>query len=40
MTTEPALLVGLDLAGTFTYAVNGGLTAVRAARLDLSLIHI
>ena len=35
MTTEPALLVGLDLAGTFTYAVNGGLTAVRAARLDI-----
>lgn len=31
MTTEPALLVCLDLGGTFTYAVNGGLTAVRAA---------
>ena len=35
MTTEPALLVSLDLAGTFTYALNGGLTAVRAARLDI-----
>jgi uncharacterized membrane protein YeiH len=35
MTAEPALLVGLDLAGTFTFAVNGGLTAVRAARLDI-----
>jgi uncharacterized membrane protein YeiH len=33
--TEPALLVCLDLGGTFTYAVNGGLTAVRAARLDI-----
>ena len=36
MTTEPALLVSLDLAGTFTYALNGGLTAVRAARLDIA----
>ena len=35
MTTEPALLVSLDLAGTFIYAVNGGLTAVHAARLDI-----
>src|SRR5215469_5996340 len=35
MMTEPALLVWLDLGGTFTYAVNGGLTAVRAARLDI-----
>ena len=35
MTTEPALLVSLDLAGTFTYALNGGLTAVRAAGLDI-----
>lgn len=35
MTTEPALLVSLDLAGTLTYAVNGGLTAVHAARLDI-----
>ena len=35
MTTEPALLVCLDLGGTFIYAVNGGLTAVCAARLDI-----
>jgi uncharacterized membrane protein YeiH len=35
MRTEPALLVSLDLGGTFIYAVNGGLTAVRAARLDI-----
>jgi len=35
MTAEPALLICLDLAGTFTFAVNGGLTAVRAACLDL-----
>jgi uncharacterized membrane protein YeiH len=35
MKTDPALLVSLDLGGTFTYAVNGGLTAVRAARLDI-----
>jgi uncharacterized membrane protein YeiH len=28
-------LFPLDLGGTFTYAVNGGLTAVRAARLDV-----
>jgi glycine transporter len=31
----PTLLVSLDLAGTFIYAVNGGLTAVHAARLDI-----
>ena len=36
MTTEPALLVSLDLAGTFTYALNGGLTAIHAARLDVA----
>jgi uncharacterized membrane protein YeiH len=35
MKTEPALLVSLDLGGTFVYAVNGGLTAVRTARLDI-----
>lgn len=35
MATEPALLVSLDLAGTFTFAVGGGLIAVRAARLDI-----
>jgi hypothetical protein len=32
--TGPALLVCLDLGGTFVYAVNGGLAAVRAARLE------
>jgi uncharacterized membrane protein YeiH len=30
----PALLV-LDLAGTFAFALNGALTAIRAARLDI-----
>jgi Glycine transporter len=35
MMTEPALLVSLDLAGTFIYALNGGLTAVHATRLDV-----
>jgi uncharacterized membrane protein YeiH len=33
--TEQALLVSLDLGGTFIYAVNGGLSAVRAARVDI-----
>lgn len=36
MATEPALLISLDLAGTFTYALDGGLTAVLAsAGLDV-----
>jgi uncharacterized membrane protein YeiH len=35
MTTEPTLLVSLDLAGTFTYALNGGLTAIHTTRLDV-----
>jgi len=35
MTAEPALLNSLDLAGTFTFALNGGLTAVCAVRLDI-----
>jgi uncharacterized membrane protein YeiH len=35
MTSEPTLLVSLDLAGTFTYALNGGLTAIHTARLDV-----
>jgi uncharacterized membrane protein YeiH len=35
MTAEPPLLLGLDLAGTFAFALNGGLVAVRAARLDI-----
>lgn len=35
MRTEPPLLLALDLAGTFAFALNGALTAVRAARLDI-----
>jgi uncharacterized membrane protein YeiH len=35
MTTEPVLLASLDLAGTFTYALNGGLIAIQATRLDV-----
>lgn len=35
MSTEPALLLALDLTGTFTFGLNGALTAVRAARLDV-----
>ncbi|HZQ32846.1 MAG TPA: trimeric intracellular cation channel family protein, partial [Mycobacterium sp.] len=35
MNTEPPLLVALDLTGTFAFGLNGALTAVRAARLDL-----
>jgi uncharacterized membrane protein YeiH len=35
MTTEPPLLLALDLTGTFVFALNGALTAVRAARLDI-----
>lgn len=35
MATESELLLSLDLAGTFTFAIDGGLTAVRAARLDI-----
>jgi uncharacterized membrane protein YeiH len=34
VTHEPAQLVGLDLVGTFVFALSGALTAVRA-RLDL-----
>jgi uncharacterized membrane protein YeiH len=33
--TEPPLLLALDLAGTFAFGLNGALTAVRAARLDI-----
>jgi uncharacterized membrane protein YeiH len=33
--TEPPLLLALDLTGTFAFALNGALTAVRAARLDI-----
>lgn len=35
MSTEPLLLFALDLTGTFAFALNGALTAVRAARLDI-----
>ncbi len=33
--TEPPLLLALDLTGTFAFGLNGALTAVRAARLDI-----
>jgi uncharacterized membrane protein YeiH len=33
--TEPLLLLALDLTGTFAFALNGALTAVRVARLDI-----
>jgi uncharacterized membrane protein YeiH len=32
---EPPVLLILDLAGTFAFALNGALTAVRAAHLDI-----
>lgn len=35
MTAQSPLLFALDLTGTFAFALNGALTAVRAARLDL-----
>src|SRR3954452_18149060 len=35
MSVGPPLLLALDLTGTFAFAVNGALTAVRAARLDI-----
>ena len=35
MTTEAPLLLALDLTGTFAFAVNGALTALRVARLDI-----
>jgi uncharacterized membrane protein YeiH len=35
MHTEPPLLLALDLLGTFVFGLNGALTAVRAARLDV-----
>ncbi|MGH3414339.1 MAG: trimeric intracellular cation channel family protein [Marmoricola sp.] len=34
-TEAPLLLLILDLTGTFAFALNGALTAVRAARLDI-----
>lgn len=35
MTSEPPLLLALDLTGTFAFALNGALTALRAAKLDI-----
>ncbi len=35
MNTEPPLLLALDLTGTFAFGLNGALTAVRTARLDV-----
>ena len=35
MSSEPTLLLALDLAGTFAFALNGALTAMRVVRLDI-----
>lgn len=35
MTSVGSLLLALDLAGTAVFALNGSLTAIRAARLDI-----
>ena len=35
MTTAPPALLALDLTGTFAFALNGPLTALRVARLDI-----
>src|SRR3954452_5625390 len=35
MTAEPPLLLALDLTGPFAFALNGALTALRVARLDI-----
>src|SRR6478609_1287697 len=35
MTTEASVLLALDLTGTFAFGLNGALTAVRVARLDI-----
>ena len=35
MSNEAPLLLALDLTGTFAFALNGAMTALRAARLDL-----
>ena len=35
MNTEAPVLLALDLAGTFAFAVNGALTALRVVRLDI-----
>ena len=33
--TEPPLLLGLDLTGTFAFALNGAMTGEEAAKLDI-----
>ncbi len=35
MSPESSLFLALDLAGTFAFALNGALTAIRVARLDV-----
>src|SRR5947209_4991078 len=35
MSSEPPLLLALDLTGTFAFALNGALIALRLARLDI-----
>jgi uncharacterized membrane protein YeiH len=35
MSTESPLFVALDLTGTFAFALNGALTAIRVAKLDV-----
>ncbi len=35
MSSESPLLLTLDLAGTFAFALNGAMTAIRVARLDV-----
>ncbi len=35
MSTQDPLLLALDLAGTFAFALNGALTAIRVAHLDI-----
>jgi uncharacterized membrane protein YeiH len=35
VSTEPPLLLALDLGGTFAFALNGALTAIRVAKLDV-----
>src|SRR5919206_1876815 len=35
MSTEAPVLLALDLTGVFAFALNGALTALRVARLDI-----
>ena len=35
MLSPPTLLLVLDLVGTFVFALDGALTALRTARLDI-----